>query len=170
MLERARRIRWRDDHSGQAMIEMALLLPFVFLLILMIIEMGFLLWTNLNVNQAAREAARYASVGLVVGDSDDDDCVGTNSIRGRAYEAAVGRITCEEVEVVYVERRAPSPAIGRGDGVVVTIRHPYESLTGFFRLIGGTTSFDVVACADARVETPPDPGDASVYLGNAGCT
>ncbi len=165
---RAGRLRWRSEQGGQAMIEMALLLPFVFLLILMILELGFLLWTNLNVSAAAREAARYAAVGREVGE--DANCeTEADTIKGRAFAAAVGRIACSDVAVFYIERpeRSGSPEIRRGDGVIVEIDHPYDSLTGFFRLINVTTPINVHACADARVETPPDPTDASGHVDNA---
>lgn len=164
-LARVVRLPWRDDHSGQAMIETALLMPFIFLLILMVIEMGFLLWMNLNVGQAAREAARVAAVGQPVGGA---NCkTEPETVTGRAFTAAVGRIKCAEVTVSYVDGQDPT-GIGRGDSVVVVIDHPYDSLTGFFRLIG-TSPFKVHACADARVETPPAPGDAASHQALPGC-
>lgn len=147
------------------MIETALLMPLVFLLILMVIEMGFLLWTNLNVKQAAREAARFASVGKRVGDRPGDPtcstAAGANTISGRAYAAAVGRISCPEVSVVYVGQPGSTKVI-RGDSVIVKIDHRYESLTGFLRLIN-VTSPVIHACADARVESPPDAADAAAH-------
>lgn len=152
-LARAPRPSRRDDQGGQAMIETALLMPFIFLLILMVIEMGFLLWMNLNVGQAAREAARSAAVGDAVGGA---NCkTEPNTVKGRAFAAAVGRIKCGEVSVVYVDHDPTGPpSVRRGDGVIVRIQHPYASLTGFFHLIG-VSSPDVSACADARLEVPP---------------
>ncbi|MFN8637960.1 MAG: TadE/TadG family type IV pilus assembly protein [Dehalococcoidia bacterium] len=153
---------WRDDHSGQAMIETALLMPFIFLLILMVIEMGFLLWMNLNVGQAAREAARAAAVGKDVGANTASGCkTETDTVKARAFAAAVGRIECGDVKVFYVDGTGPT-TIGRGDDVIVKIDHDYDSLTGFFRMIGAS-AFQIHACADARVETPPSPGEAAAH-------
>ncbi len=170
VIRRTREHRWSDDHSGQAMIEMALLMPLVFLLILMVIEMGFLLWTNLNVKQAARETARLASVGQVGKLVGGASCATqATTIKGRAYAAAVGRIDCDDVTVAYVDREG-TPSIGRGDSVIIEIDHPYDSLTGFLRMIGVATPLTIRACADARVESPPDAADATAHLDNtAGC-
>ncbi len=159
---------------------MALLMPLVFLLILMVIEMGFLLWTNLNVKQAARETARFASVGQVGKLVGGASCATqATTIKGRAYAAAVGRIDCSDVTVFYRDREGTS-SIGRGDSVIIKIDHPYESLTGFFRLINVSPSTEpcgdsvgalcIRACADARVESPPNAADSDDYRDDdAGC-
>src|SRR5690349_24548940 len=96
------RSKWE---RGQAMVEVALLLPFIFVLLLMVIEFGFMMWSHLNVNASAREAARFAAVGNRVGqaDSPDPHCPAVSSadktVRGRAVEASSTRVSCAEVEV-----------------------------------------------------------------------
>jgi hypothetical protein len=114
------------------MIEMALLLPFVFLLILMIVEFGFLLWMNLNVTAAAREAARYASVGAEMGDSDCD--TEPNTVKGRAYVVALGASSVTDRQH-YFERSAPGSSIGGGDGWLSKSTH-LRFATGFLGMIG----------------------------------
>ncbi len=51
------------NQRGQAMVEMALILPILILLIFGIIEFGRIFASYLMVNNAAREGARYAAVG-----------------------------------------------------------------------------------------------------------
>ena len=51
------------DQSGQAMVEMALMLPVLLLLILGTIEFGRIYASDLMINNAAREGARAAALG-----------------------------------------------------------------------------------------------------------
>src|SRR5207249_360536 len=51
---------WR--RSGQSMVEMALLLPILTLLLLGVIEFGFILYAHVQLANAAREAGRAASL------------------------------------------------------------------------------------------------------------
>lgn len=51
------------DERGQALLEMALVLPVLVLLLLGIIDLGRILFHEQAVTAAARDAARYASVG-----------------------------------------------------------------------------------------------------------
>lgn len=56
---------WRTrikDQRGQALVEMALVLPLLLLLVLGIIQFGFIFMSQLAVNNATREGARYAAV------------------------------------------------------------------------------------------------------------
>jgi hypothetical protein len=51
------------NQRGQAMVEMALILPILLLLILGMIEFGRIYASDLMINNAAREGARAASLG-----------------------------------------------------------------------------------------------------------
>lgn len=152
--------RWgrlgRRGERGQAIIETALLLPFIFLLILLVIEFGFFLWMNLNINAAAREAARYAAVGGPVGGA---SCASEpDTVKGRAFDVALERIECAEVVVSYAERVPPAASIGAGDGITVQINHAYAPITGGFPALGLGPTIYMCARADARVEyAPPTP-------------
>ncbi len=52
----------RPGQRGQATVEFALVLPFVFVLLLLIVQLGFVMRDYVRVAHAAREAARAASV------------------------------------------------------------------------------------------------------------
>lgn len=52
------------NQRGQAMVELALILPILLLLVFGIIEFGRIYATNLMLNNAAREGARAASLGV----------------------------------------------------------------------------------------------------------
>jgi Flp pilus assembly protein TadG len=51
-----------DAHPGQSLVETALVLPILVILFLGIAEVGFLLFAEVQVTNAAREGARYGSL------------------------------------------------------------------------------------------------------------
>lgn len=53
--------QWRKSKSGQSMVEMALLLPFIVLIIFGIIDMGWYIFGYATVYQAARNGAEKAA-------------------------------------------------------------------------------------------------------------
>ncbi|MGI6358032.1 MAG: TadE/TadG family type IV pilus assembly protein [Bacillota bacterium] len=55
--------RWREDRRGQAMVEMAIVLPLLLLVLMGIIDFGRIYHGYLTVTTAAREAARQAALG-----------------------------------------------------------------------------------------------------------
>jgi len=55
-------LKFRSDNKGQAMIEFALVFPFLMLFILGIIEFGWLLNGQITLNSEAREGARVGAV------------------------------------------------------------------------------------------------------------
>jgi Flp pilus assembly protein TadG len=55
-------VRRRHRPAGQALVEFALVAPFLFLLLFGVIEGGRLVWTNHEVSNGTREGARFAMV------------------------------------------------------------------------------------------------------------
>lgn len=53
---------WKGEH-GQALVEMALVLPLFFLLLFGVIEMGRIGYSYITVSNAAREGGRVATIG-----------------------------------------------------------------------------------------------------------
>lgn len=53
---------WRDER-GQSLVEFALVLPILLLLLVGIFNFGEMFYSDIVINQAARDAARYASLG-----------------------------------------------------------------------------------------------------------
>lgn len=60
-----------DDRGGQALVEFALVLPLFLTLVLGIFDIGRVIWAHNSLENAAREAARYA---IVHGDSIGQTC------------------------------------------------------------------------------------------------
>ena len=57
--------RLRKGEHGQALVEMALVLPLFFLLLFGVIEMGRVGYAYITVSNAAREGGRMAAVGVL---------------------------------------------------------------------------------------------------------
>lgn len=52
----------RHDRDGQSLVEFALVLPLLLLLLLGIINLGYMIFMYAQINHAAREGARAAAV------------------------------------------------------------------------------------------------------------
>ncbi len=145
----------RFGERGQAVIETTFMLPFLFMLLMAFGEFGIGFYTAVTVNNAASEAARFASVGNLPG-------CNTNQVQGHAVEISSSRLQCADVTVNY-----PDGNTKRGAAVAVHITHTYTALTPFPRLIdfvtGGAWGFEswpIGACSEARLEsdfTVPSP-------------
>ncbi len=155
------------SERGAIVIGMALLLPFILLLIMMIVEFGFALQTKISVNNAASEAARYAAVA-----NPSDVTCAPGSIEYRALQTGGGRLLCSEITVLYQDEGGLA-AIERGDGVAVFIQHEYQTITPVGALLnivsGGTipATFTLGACSDSRLEQRPT-GDVITTGPNCG--
>lgn len=54
---------WREER-GQSLVEFALVLPVLLLILVGIFNFGQLFYSDIVINEAARDAARYASIGV----------------------------------------------------------------------------------------------------------
>ncbi len=96
--------RWREDRRGQALVEMAIVLPILLLVLMGIIDFGRIYHGSLTVTAAAREAARQAALG-----ANDDE------IRQTAVAAATSLPAAAlEVEI------SPTPG-NRYPGTAITV-------------------------------------------------
>lgn len=122
-----------DRESGQATIELALLLPVVVFLALVLVQIGLLASDNVRLWHAAREAARVGSV--------DDD---PTAIRDAADRSGLSPISVR-VEPVPQDRVQGEPLT-----VYVTYR-PVTRVPLLGRLMGG---LEMSATAAMRIEQP----------------
>lgn len=96
---------WRSrikNQRGQALVEMALVLPILLLIVFGIVEFGRIYTYQLQINSIAREGARIAAVS---GKTDDSTIVasmyskigGSGSIDGVVKEATITRLPTENL-------------------------------------------------------------------------
>ncbi len=109
-------IRLFKKDDGQAMVELALILPVLLLIIMGIFEFGFMFNNYLTLNNVSREAARYASLG----GTDAEAVI-------RATEIAPN-LDSDQLTIVITPTEANR---GRGDSVEVVVTYQYSLLTPF---------------------------------------
>lgn len=124
------------NEKGQSMVEFALILPVLLLIVIGIIEFGFMFSDYLSLTNASRETVRFVSLG------------GSNTQAiERAKEVAVNLDPLK----MNISFDPVSEARERGDTVKVKITYEYEFITPFIGTILGD-SITLEADAVMRVE------------------
>ncbi len=108
--------RFLKKDDGQAMVELALILPVLLLIIMGIFEFGFMFNNYLTLSNVSREAARYASLG----GTDAEAVV-------RATEIAPN-LDSDQLTIVITPSESNR---GRGDSLEVVVTYQYSLLTPF---------------------------------------
>jgi Flp pilus assembly protein TadG len=143
----------RNEH-GQTVVEFTLMLPFLLFFFFALAEFGYGFYTHIAVRNAAAEAARHAAVGKLPSTT----CL-ADSIENRAREASNNVVPCSAVTVGY--HTLQDGAYRRGSGVAVRINHQYQAITplpaiaSFISWGVVPTTWNLSACADARLEAAP---------------
>lgn len=122
--------------EGQSMVEFALVLPVLMLIIIGIIEFGFLFSGYLALSNASREAVRTVSLG-------ETDVVAIQRAKDVAMTLNPSKMN--------VSISPTSVMRDRGDSATVTIVYEYDFLTPFMEAIFGG-DLQLEADATMRVE------------------
>jgi hypothetical protein len=130
-------MRKRND-SGQAFIEFALCLSIFLVLLMGTIEFGFMFSTKVTLQNAVRQAGRYAITGQCVGGVGSCTESRYNSIISVIEGASDGLINSNNLSDVSITCSNISGgcpvqsggAGGPGDLITITITYPYHFLTG----------------------------------------
>lgn len=115
----------RDRESGASLVELALLAPFLILLLFGVIEFSWLFYQNLDVRHGAREAARLAAANY------PDGPVAGVSASTTKTDLLVAEI-CSRMDASNDVEITLDTAGDQGDPVQVTVSAPTQQLTGFF--------------------------------------
>lgn len=140
------------------MVELALVAPFMLLLIFGIIEFGSAYGQYLDVRHGARESARLASVNY----NPDDETSGT------AQAADIVAATCnrmdlaDDVDVTLELLGSGAGSAAAGEFAEVTVEAPVSQVTGFFG--PALDSVDLQSQVEIRLEQ--DATWASPYTGS----
>ncbi len=120
-----RRSRGGGDERGASLVEFALLAPLLLLLLLGMIEFGWLFAQNLDVRHGAREGARLAAVNFPEGPPPNS---GSRSDPNR--DALVAEI-CNRMQTSTDADVTMTSTGGVGDAATVTVTLAIDTLTGF---------------------------------------
>src|SRR5690606_33035288 len=129
------------DQGGAAAVEFALILPIFLMLLFGIIDFGYMINRVSVINNAARDAAREASVG-----ASEADVRGVAAVSLDGVPNATVAVSCTSAaggSCVYVDRTS-------GDRAIVTIRYQHKMLTPVGIFIPG--GFDLSRTAEMRIE------------------
>lgn len=151
----------RSKDRGANLVEFALLAPFLLLLLLGIIEFGFLMGLNNDVRHGAREGARFAAV-------DGGDEAAIMAYVCDAMEPLVGAgFTSIQIGLGQTDEDAPPNGIEIGDTGSITVEGTTSSLSGlgFIEIFIPTTLSSTI---DFRLEQDPTNW-SSQGLTDAGC-
>lgn len=100
------------NNSGQSLVEFALLMPLILLLLMAIIEFGFMFNAYITLTSASREGARLASLSA------------SNSAIETRVDLVANHLDLSEIDVSIT----PSYR-DRGDMVTVTVNYDYVMIT-----------------------------------------
>jgi Flp pilus assembly protein TadG len=129
---------FRDSEDGQALVELALVLPVVLLILFGILDFGRALNTKNTTNHLANLGARYAAVGNVPS--------GTSLCEYISSTAAPSNLQ-KKIGVVVTE-----PAVTVGSQVTVKVTYNYHWLRFIEGMIGIKPTSPVVGEATMRLE------------------
>jgi competence protein ComGC len=108
------------SERGQALIEMILVLPLIFVFILVLVDFGIAIDRRQVIQHAVRDGARQAAVGLSAA-----------SVKTYVNAQSQGLIDVANVEVCYVDGPDPGTSVGNaGDGVRVSATYTYQFSMG----------------------------------------
>lgn len=136
-------LRRKRSDRGANLVEFAMVMPFLLMLLLGIVEFSWTFATNLDVKQGAREAARITAVNEPDGGN-----------------AALAAEICSRMDLVGDDPNTVIEWVSDGDpevgeGVILTVTTPHETLTGFLDwAFGGITNLE--STVEIRIEQDPD--------------
>jgi len=131
--------RMYKSEKGQALVEMAIILPILLLLLFSIIEFGWVFGAQLLVTHASREGARYGAVH-------SSDATVLTDITSRS-QAVASVLTGLGVSPTYTN----SGNRRQGD-IIVTITYPVNIITPVVRAIIGSSVVTVQSSCQMKVE------------------
>jgi Flp pilus assembly protein TadG len=125
------------SEKGQAMVEFALVLPFLILLFCFIIDAGWLFSNQITVNNACREAARYTAIHFNDSTVNDDALDAETVVKNEAPSLSSPVVTLT------------NPGSGSAE-IHVTVSVPV--LTGVTSTVLGKSSVEINADSVMKIE------------------
>lgn len=130
-----------SKEKGQAMVEMALILPILILILCGIIDFGWVFYNKLSVSYCSREGARYGIVHAT-------DANAAELIESRVLEAAPVNLQ-DHITVSVTLTNASSPRLG---DVSVEVTAQIDGLTPVAGTIFGSGGITLVSECVMKVE------------------
>jgi Flp pilus assembly protein TadG len=123
-------IHRRDFASGQAMVELALVLPLLILIIMGVFDLGRAIYGYNVISNSAREGARYGIVHAHRNGNPND--LDSSGVESAARSTAVGVDSADITSVNSVCLGPPPNNCEYGSSLTVTVNYTFHPLTLFF--------------------------------------
>lgn len=127
----------QPNDSGQSMVEMAICLFLLLVMVMATIDFGYLFSSKVTLQNAVRQAGRYAITGQCI-TAGDGSCSKSryNSIVTTLQNYSLGLLTSSNIGDVTIRcvdkgGGCPNAAGGPGDIVTISVAYPYPFLTPF---------------------------------------
>lgn len=160
------RRNWLGRHRpsrGQALVELALILPVMLVMFASALDLGRLYYSQITINNAAKEGALEASENPTSFDSTRDCDTDTNRVICLVINEAKGSlisITPGDVALACDPNPCPTePAIG--DTVEVTVTAQFAMVSPILSVFFGGQTVPISSSAVAQLDVPPEPGVAA---------
>ena len=109
---------------GQALIEMALVLPLILVFILGLVDFGIAIDHRQVLQHAVRDGVRFGAVGNSVAD-----------VQAHTADQAIDLITTSDVDVCYIDENGNGNPGNAGDSIKVTAHYTYDFSVGSGELL-----------------------------------
>ena len=149
-----RRSRRGARTRGQALVELAIVLPVFLVLVLAAIDLGRIFFARITIANSAREGAYEASYGGTY--VANTGCGASNSVMCAILNEAQGSLTVAPADVAWSCSRAGGCTSGAyGDAVTIRVTGHFQLLTPILAVFFGGTNvaFSSTASADL-IQTP----------------
>ena len=131
---------------GQALIEMAFVLPIILVFILGLVDFGIAIDHRQVLQHAVRDGVRFGAVGNSVAD-----------VKAHTADQAIDLITTSDVDVCYIDENGNGNPGNAGDSIKVTAHYTYDFSVGSGELLSalgvGPPSIDMNPSATLRLES-----------------
>ncbi len=148
--------RWtRTRPRGQALVELALVIPVLFLLLAGALDLGRLFYSQITIRNAAREGALEASVNptsFQAGQACNDT---TNRVMCRAITESQNSFVTVAPANVSLTCNPTSCATGLGNTVALRVTGTFQLIMPLLSVFTGGQTFTIESTATAQIATAP---------------
>lgn len=141
------------EKRGQSLVEFALVAPIFFLLVMGIFDFGRLFFTQMTLQNALRQAGRFAVTGNHLTDSQGQTLSRIDSILQTAQKSAVG-LPVSNVQISSLQGGTGS-AGGPGDTVTISLIYDMKLITPIVGQFFNNGSYHLVVSTSFKNEPFP---------------
>lgn len=156
------RVPKRPNDSGQTMIELAFAASVFLTLLLAVIDFGWMFSNKLTLQNAVRQAGRYAITGQCFQNNGSCTLTRYNSILQTLENYSLGLINSNnvssDVAITCTNQGGgcPNPGGGPGDIITITVTYPYQFVTPVIAPLFPSHSYTIkVSAAFTNEAFPP---------------